>query len=240
MSQKERSEAERELVTYIEKVVSRYRGVIHSWDVVNEPLLNRATSAAHHRNTIWYRYLGERYLDIAFRTAAGVDPKCQLVINEYGIESTVPGDKRKRQAYRDLLRRLRDKGLPLHGVGIQAHIHAENAIDRDGLSSFVSEVKAMGLTTLITELDMIDKKLPAQPEVRDILCAARTYELLDAVFSADRPAAVVTWGITDRRTWVTKWNKRDDGLATRPLPLDAEYQPKPMWRIIEHFCRSRA
>jgi endo-1,4-beta-xylanase len=230
-------EAERTLVAHIEAVVSRYRGTIHSWDVVNEPLEDKATSASHHRSSLWFKHLGERYLEIAFRTAAAVDPSCQLVLNEFGIETVTPKDRAKRLAFRDLLRRLRDKGLPIHAVGIQGHINAENAIDKEGLGSFLSDVSAMRLATLITELDMIDNKLPGPIEVRDALTAARTYEMLDAVFSVTRPSAVITWGITDKRTWVPMWNKRDDGMPNRPLPLDADYRPKPMLRVIEHFCR---
>lgn len=234
------ADAERELVTHIETVVSRYKGVIHSWDVVNEPLDEKASSASHHRASIWHRHLGDRYLDIAFRTAAAVDPTCQLVLNEYGIETTIPQDRAKRQAFRDLLRRMVDRGVPVQAVGIQAHINAERAIDRDGLSQLVSEINGMRLSTLVTELDMIDNKLPGPPEVRDVLTAARTYELLESIFRVTRPTALLTWGITDKKTWVPMWFKREDGLPNRPLPLDADYRPKPMLRVIEHFCRGKA
>jgi endo-1,4-beta-xylanase len=36
------------------------------------------------------------------------------------------------------------------------------------------------------------------------------------------------------------WNKRDDGLPNRPLPLDGHYQPKPLWAVIDYFCRKTA
>lgn len=234
------AEAERELVTHIETVVSRYKGVIKSWDVVNEPLGEKAISASQLRSSVWSNLLGERYLEIAFRTAARVDPDCQLVLNEYGIETTIPQDRGKRTAFRDLIRRLKDKGVPIHGIGIQGHINAERAIDTEGLASLVGEITSMKMATLVTELDMIDNKLPGPVEVRDALTAAKTYELLDTITRVTRPSAIITWGITDKRTWVPMWNKRDDGRPNRPLPLDADYRPKPMWSVIEYFSRGRA
>jgi endo-1,4-beta-xylanase len=52
-----------------------------------------------------------------------------------------------------------------------------------------------------------------------------------------RPSAIITWGITDRYTWVPTWYKRTDGLANRPLPFDENYRPKPLWSAIDYFCR---
>lgn len=234
------AEAERELVTHIETVVGRYRGIIKSWDVVNEPLGEKATNASQLRQSVWSSLLGERYLEIAFCTAARVDPDCQLVLNEYGIETTIPQDRGKRQAFRDLIRRLKDKGVPIHGIGIQSHINADRTIDTEGLAWLVGEITSMRMATLITELDMIDNKLPGPVEIRDALTAAKTYELLDTITRVTRPSAIITWGITDKRTWVPMWNKRDDGRPNRPLPFDADYRPKPMWNVIEYFSRGRA
>lgn len=232
------ADAERHLVAHIEAIVSRYKGRITSWDVVNEPLEDNATTVGEYRRSMWYRNLGERYLEIAFRTAAAVDPSCQLVLNEFGIETATPSDRGKRQAFKVVVQRLRDKGVPLHAVGIQGHIQAEQAIDREGLAAFVRDVKAMGLDVLVTELDMLDNNLPGDQAVRDIICAGRTYDLLDAVFSAARPLDVITWGLSDRHNWLGMWHKRADGLPNRPLPFDVDLQPKPMWHVIEHFRRS--
>jgi len=60
---------------------------------------------------------------------------------------------------------------------------------------------------------------------------------LNAVFAAARPAVIATWGITDRYTWMPMWFKRRDGLPNRPLPFDRDYQPKPLWTVIDYFCR---
>jgi endo-1,4-beta-xylanase len=39
--------------------------------------------------------------------------------------------------------------------------------------------------------------------------------------------AVLTWGITDKYTWLNGEDSRKDGLPERPLPFDAELRAKP-------------
>ena len=99
-----RVEAERELVDHIETVVSRYRGAIPSWDVVNEPLVDWPEGPTSLRPSIWTRQLGPDYLPIALRATAAVDPDAQLVLNEYDIEF---GDQHIELERRDFL----EKGL---------------------------------------------------------------------------------------------------------------------------------
>ena len=82
-------------------------------------------------------------------------------------------------------------------------------------------------------------QMPGPPEVRDILAASRVYDFLDAVRAGSPIDSILTWGITDRYTWVPLYFKRADGLENRPLPLDRDYRPKPMLRVIEHFLRDR-
>jgi len=135
---------------------------------------------------------------------------------------------------------LKDDGVPLHAVGLQGHIRGELEIDRAGLSAFVAEVRALGLDVLVTELDVIDDRLPGPPPVRDALAAARAHDFLAAIRAAARPAAILTWGITDKYTWVPTWHKRKDGLPNRPLPLDSAYRPKPLMQVIERFGREAA
>jgi endo-1,4-beta-xylanase len=233
------AEAERELVTHIEKVVSRYKGIIHSWDVVNEPVAEKGKAATDHRPSIWHRYLGENYIRIAFEAARRADPNVELVINDYGIEAATAEDKNKRAAFIGMIKRLKDQGVPIQAVGLQAHLRGEIAVDQAGVSKFVEDVMAMGLKLLITELDVTDDKLPAAITERDAIAAKRVRELLSAVFAVTRPGAVLTWGLTDRYTWVPMWFKRKDGLPNRPLPLDAEFKPKPMLSVIDEFCRAQ-
>lgn len=230
------AEAEREMVRHIETVVGRYQGRVRSWDVVNEPIAERPRHRDDMRESVWQRLLGPAHVGLALRTAARVDPRARLVVNEYDIEFVGEQYRVKREALLRLLRDLKTRGAPIHGVGLQGHLRGNLTIDTAGLSAFVSEVRAMGLEVLVTELDVIDDALPGPPDLRDMLAAARVHDFLGAIFAAARPTSVITWGISDKHTWVPIWFKRADGLPNRPLPLDEAYRPKPMMRVIEHFC----
>lgn len=231
------AEAEREMVGHIERVMGRYRGRIRSWDVVNEPIADDPAHSRDIRPSIWQARLGEGYIATALRAAARVDPQARLVINDYDIEFVGARFRRKREALLRLVRELKMRNAPLHAVGIQAHLRGELAIDKEGVSAFVREVAAMGLDVLVTELDVIDNLLPGPIELRDAIAAARAYDLLDAIHAVVRPTAVLTWGVTDKHTWVPIFFRRGDGLPNRPLPLDDAYRPKPLMRVIEHFGR---
>jgi endo-1,4-beta-xylanase len=166
-----------------------------------------------------------------------VVPAAELLINEYDVECVGASYAARRQALLTLVRELLARGVPLHGVGLQGHIQGKYEIDDDGVSSFVSEIKSLGLSVHVTELDVIDKEFAGPITVRDAMVAGRAYDFLNAIFAAERPSAIGTWGITDRYTWVPTWNKRADGLANRPLPLDDHYRPKPLWSVIDYFCQ---
>jgi len=232
-----RGEAERELVGHIETVVSRYRDVIPSWDVVNEPLVDSPADAGSLRPSIWTRQLGSDYLAIALRATAATDPRARLVLNEYDIEFEGPRFAAKRKALLQLLRALRDRDVPLHALGLQAHLFADRKIDRVALQRFLTDVVALGLDVVITELDVVDFKLPGDVRERDARVAKIAGEFLDAVCEVVRPRAILTWGLSDRYSWVPIYFTRRDGLPNRPLPLDADFQRKPLFDVIDDVRR---
>jgi endo-1,4-beta-xylanase len=230
-------EAERELTTHIERVMSHYRGKIKTWHVVNEAIDESKGAVPGLRPNIWLQTLGDKYIDIAFRTARRVDPTAELVLNEFGIEQLDGAGPPRRQAFLKLIKDLLSRGVPLNGIGLQGHLKGGYQIDRDGVYDFVSQIRALRLSVHVTELDVIDNELPAPVAVRDAVVAARAHDFLEPIFAAVRPSAIITWGITDRYTWVPTWYKRKDGLANRPLPFDENYRSKPLWSVIDYFCR---
>lgn len=233
-----RVEAERELVGHIETVVSRYRGAIPSWDVVNEPLVDWPEDESSLRPSIWTSRLGPDYLPIALRATAAADPDTRLVLNEYDVEFRGARFAARRKALVRLLRSLRDRDVPLHAVGLQAHLFADRAIDRDGLQELLVEIATLKLDVLITELDVIDYGLPGKVGERDALVADMAGQFLGAVCDVVRPRAILTWGLSDRYTWVPTYFKRTDGMPNRPLPLDAELKRKPLFDVIEQYRRN--
>jgi endo-1,4-beta-xylanase len=232
-----RAEAERELIRHIEVVVDRYRGRIATWDVVNEVIRFDPREGGPYRDTIWQRLLGPEHIDIAFRTAASVDPKARLVLNDFNFEESDGGTAERRKAALAIIRRLKDKGIPVHGLGMQAHLYGENTIDSHGIQQFMRDLAALEVEVEVTELDVIDWKLPADPGTRDRASASLVAAYLDAVVSARLPKAIVTWGLSDRYTWINETFPRKDGARARPLPLDADYKPKPMMAVLGRYRR---
>jgi endo-1,4-beta-xylanase len=232
-----RLEAERELVTHIERVAGNYAGRIPSWDVVNEAIAHDPASQGVWRDTIWSRLLGPEHIDIAFRTAAAADPKAELVYNDYDLETVDPREERRRAEVLNLVRRLQDRRIPIHAIGFQAHLYAEKTIDPDGIARFVSALKALGVRILVTELDVIDWRLPASPSERDRLAARHVDAFLSALTAAGPIDTLITWGMTDKYSWIHETFKRNDRAVSRPLPLDADYRPKPMMDVIQRFRR---
>ncbi|MGL4729544.1 MAG: endo-1,4-beta-xylanase [Bosea sp. (in: a-proteobacteria)] len=233
-------EAERELINHINTVMLRYRGKIISWDVANEIVAEFPNDKEQWRPSIWLEKLGIDHVALAFRTAAAIDPTAKLVINDYNLESPEPQAIARRAALLSLVRRLKDRGVPIHGVGIQGHLIAERPIDTQAFGRFIEEFDKMGLDILVTELDVIDWRLPAAIAARDAAAAQVATTFLESIAAVKLPSSIVSWGLTDRYSWTHEVFKRKDGLKLRPLPFDAEYRPKPLWRAIEAFCAARA
>jgi endo-1,4-beta-xylanase len=113
---------------------------------------------------------------------------------------------------------------------VQAHLQARNFVgefDQDAYRTFLSEVTDRGLKILITEMDVLDDGLPAKIGVRDreIANVMRTY--LDVALDEPAVASVITFGLSDRYTWLQEDFPRDDGAPRRPLPFDEQLKPKP-------------
>ena len=141
----------------------------------------------------------------------------------------------RRRALVELLRSLRDRGVPIHAVGLQAHLFADRVIDRSALQAFVAEIVALKLDVLITELDVNDFTLPAKISERDARVAELAAQFMSAVCEVTRPTAILTWGISDRYSWMPTYFKRTDGLPNRPLPLDADFQRKPLFDVVQQY-----
>ncbi len=215
------------LVNHIETVGGRYAGRVQSWDVVNEAIHVEDGKPGGLRNSPWYQLLGPGYIDLAFRTARQVDPHALLCYNDYGLESEAAGDANKRSAVLKLLRGMRERGVPLDAVGIQSHISAgDNARYGQGLTDFMREIQAMGLQILLTEMDVNDRALGADTQTRDKTVGAAYYHFLKLALANPAVTAILTWGITDKYSWLDGEDSRPDKLPERALPFDADLKPK--------------
>lgn len=219
--------AEEVLVKHVKTVAGHYAGKIHSWSVVNEAVLPRHRQPDGLRNSTWLKLLGPDYIDIAFRAAAEADPQALLVYNDFGIEYDDPEDESRRTAVLKLLERLKSRGVPVQALGIQSHLNGDATnFNPTKLRNFMSEVADLGLKILLTELDVTDKDLPNDPSVRDRIVAKVYEDYLSAALEEPAVIAVISWGLSDRYTWLSKKKPRADKASVRPLPFDTELKPK--------------
>ncbi len=216
------------LTSHIAAVCDRYAGQIHSWDVVNEAVEVNDGRPDSLRNTPWLQLLGPGYIDTAFQSARKADPRALLFYNEYGLEGEDAGSAAKRAAVLGLLHDLLKRGVPVDGVGIQSHIMAGHTYG-PGLREFIQSAHQMGLRVMLTELDVNDRELALTTSYRDSAVATTYDRYLRAALADGYVSGVITWGITDRLTWLDKDKDaaRTDGAAQRPLPFDAQFSPKP-------------
>ncbi len=234
-----RAAQQRAVVTRIRSLAGRYRGIIHSWDVVNEPIEPKDGRPDGLRKAVFLDALGPGYLDLAYRTARETDPKARLVVNEYDVELDTPEQDTRRTVLLNLLERMQRAGTPVDAVGIQAHLDAVGGppFSPAVLRRFLADIAGLGLTIQITELDVTDEHAPADIAIRDRLVADTYRRFLDAALDEPAVKMVVTWGLSDRHSWIVrretnqvKWRK--DGLPSRPLPFDADLRPKPAFTAI--------
>ena len=231
--------AEGFLVNHIETVVSRYTQKIHSWDVVNEAIDPQDGRSDGLRRTPWLEFLGADYIKLAFQVTAEADPNALLIYNDYGLEYDTPKHEAKRSATLKLLERLKAQGTPIHAFGIQSHLNgSETHFNPKKLRQFLADVASLGLKILVTELDVKDKDLPADITIRDRIVAAAYEDYLNVVLDEPAVIAVLTWGLSDRYTWLSEFEPRRDRLPVRPLPLDENMNRKLAWNAIARAFES--
>jgi len=157
------------------------------------------------------------------RWAHGADPNALLFYNDYSIEA--PGAKFN--AVYSMVKDFVTRGVPIHGVGIQAHIDTSGYPASAGLAQNIQQLTALGLQVHITELDV---KLPVDSNgnasAADLQTQAQTYQrILTVCLQNPGCTAFQTWGFTDKHSWIPS-SYPGHGAA---LPFDASYQPKPAY-----------
>ncbi len=232
-----RAEAERLLTTHIRTVTDRYRGVITSYDVVNEAIDHDTNGLME---TSMSRAMGsaEAVLDLAFHTARQQLPTADLVYNDY--MSWEPDHAAHCADVLRLLEGFRKRNVPVDTLGIQSHIEIYSIDPATGVGpyrerewrAFLDEAVAMGYKLLISEFDVKDKALPGDIATRDAKVADYARRYFDVMLDYAELGDILAWGMVDRFSWLQGFAPRDDGLEVRCCPYDSNYRPKPLREAI--------
>ena len=209
------------LRNHITTIVSRYKGQIAEWDVVNECLADDQGNLRNPANkdkyflrpSVWSKGIGAKlewsydntggdFIDSAFFYAHRADPDAKLFLNDYGVEC----GGRKADAYYNLAKHLIEKKIPIHGVGLQCHFDA-GVLDSAGLVRQIQRFQELGLEVVITELDIASSGKQAD-EFRTIT---------NIFMEQENCSNMVLWGVSDRDSW----------RNSSPLLFDADLAAKP-------------
>lgn len=191
--------------------MTRYKGKIYGWDVVNEAMGGRGDL----RNSTWTNYFGESYISEAFILARKVDPSTKLYINEFGTES----NNTKTRALFNLVKKLKGQGVPIDGVGFQCHFKA-GKVPGD-FEKVLKWFTTLGVEVAITEMDIgITDTSAAQLEQQ-----AKDYAAVyKACQDVSKCVSVTAWGFTDKYSWLK---------PTKPCMWDENIKPKPAVAAVE-------
>jgi endo-1,4-beta-xylanase len=222
-----RADWDRVVAPHVTAVAGRYADAMFQWDVVNEAIEPRDGGADRMRRTPFYRMLGPDYVAESFRLAHAAAPAGRLYLNDYNVCYADGWQEPRRAGLLRLLERLRAAGVPVHGLGIQAHLDTRFRFEPAVFRGFLGTVAGMGLEIAITELDVREadgaggrslaaRRQRAADEVERVLAVA-----------LDSPAlvGVATWGLTDRESWLRKSRPLPDNQG---LPYDDALSPTPM------------
>ena len=225
-------EARQAIADHIAAMARHFAGEVYSWNVVNEAMDPQEGRPDGLRHSPLLAKLGPSFIEFAFREARQANPGVLLVYNDYGTEMDIPHDAARRRTMLRLLESLRSRNVPIDAVGLQSHLKMDGSRFNEKIyRDFLREISGMGLKIMITELDVLDLKTPSDLRQRDQAVADLYSRYLDVVLDELAVIAVVTWGLSDRYTWLTPHSNpnyvREDGTSMRPLPFDAAFNPKP-------------
>jgi GH35 family endo-1,4-beta-xylanase len=222
---------------YMTAVINRYKDVVFCWDVVNEALSD-SEGNVYRTESKWYEICGKDFIAQAFRTARSINPDVKLFYNDYNIV-----DPAKLERACILLKELVDAGVPIDGVGLQAHW--SNDITAEMLQNAIDRFSALGLEIHITELDVttytayhgegaknqVQETHQYTDEIANVLAESykRFFEVLHK--NADKITSVTFWGLDDSRSWLNNFPVR--GRRDYPLLFDNQGNPKKAYYSVK-------
>ncbi len=223
---------------HISTVIKHYAGQVFAWDVVNEAF--DANGGLEH--SIWYDSpgigmadKGTAYLEQAFRWARMADPKALLFYNDYDAE----GLNAKSDAIYAMVNDFKHRGVPIDGVGLQAHIFNLSTKEISAIRDNIARLTALGVQVHITEMDA---GIPLNSRGNlinesDLTKQAEIYRFVAKACVEQRGCNTFqTWGFTDKYSWIPGYTKGAKGKA---LLFDERYTPKPAYNALREVLRQR-
>ncbi|MBQ0161886.1 MAG: endo-1,4-beta-xylanase [Treponema sp.] len=217
-----REEALAAMDEHIETIMTRYKGKIKEYDVVNEMFEEDGSF----RQNVWYKTIGPDYIEHALIKAREVDPDAKLYLNEYNNEEK---GNRKADAMFNFVKDLKDRGVPIDGVGMQLHLDTSYNYSEEAVRRNIQRYAEIGIDISFSEVDI---RVPMDSvEAHQALQTERYLSLYKLAAENSNVKSVITWGWTDKGSWIP---------ATFPgkgsaLMYDAQGKPKPVYNEVKKF-----
>ena len=230
------------LRTHIHTVVNRYKDIVYAWDVVNEAMIDgdgrptrwQREAPSPYRQSRHYKLCGDEFIAKAFQFAHEADPNALLFYNDYNA-----ADPAKRDRIYNMVKKMQDAGVPIHGIGMQGHYNIYGPSNEDieaaivKYSEIVDNIHFTELDIRINEemggqLEFSRGKEGAVPSYIQTLHQAKYADLFKILRRhKDVIKNVTFWNLSDKDSWL--------GENNYPLPFDKEYKPKNVYRVIKNF-----
>ena len=244
---KNKNEFRSHVENHINRLVKRYKGKIDAWDVVNEAFEEDGKL----RNSVFYKNMGENYVEEVFKLAEKLDPEADLIYNDYNLYKP-----KKRNAVIEMVKQFKANGTKISGVGVQAH-WGLNYPTIDEIEQIIYDFHTAGVSVSFTELDISvlpnpwelvgaevnqnfskfegDPKMNPYPDNLPnevaLKLANRYYDIFQLfVKHSDKIKRVTFWGLTDKYSWLNDWPIK--GRINYPLLYDRNYKPKEAYRKV--------
>jgi endo-1,4-beta-xylanase len=238
------------IARHFASVIPRHGNAIADWDVVNEPIETGHRMDGLRRN-VFLEAFGPDYIRRALVEARALAPLARLMLNEYSLEYDSREERDRRYLFLKLVEGLRRSGAPLDGIGLQSHLDLrKGTVATSSIAAFLRELAGMGLAIVVTELDVKEVEYAAPANRRDRMAADEVRRYLDAVLAEPGVTGVMTWGLSDRHSWLEvldedygrfpgAWQSGDGPGLNRGLPYDSSMRRKPMYDAIEAALQAR-
>lgn len=230
------------LRTHIHAVVNRYKDIVYAWDVVNEAMADgdgrrmpwMKEEPSPYRQSRHFKLCGDEFIAKAFEFAREADPKALLFYNDYNA-----ADPAKRDRIFNMVKKMKDAGVPIDGIGMQGHYNIYGPSIED-VDAAITKYATLVDHIHFTELDVrINEEMggqlrfsrgeakPVAPYI-DALLEAQ-YANLFKVFRKHKNVIknVTFWNLSDHDSWL--------GVNNYPLPFDKNFKPKKAYYAIKNF-----